>query len=94
MENNFSDLEVKVSAIKKSYISKEKFIEMINSIDFVAVKYYSIDFLTGIIADGKTGEIKECRELLPALLLCVVPLIRDRYPVLIFWKAFLPAGSR
>lgn len=59
MENNFSDLEVEVAEIKKSYISKEKFIEMINSIDFVAIKYCNIDFLTGIIADGKTGEIKK-----------------------------------
>ena len=41
----------------------------------------------------KTGEIKEYRDLLPALLLCVIQPIRDRYPVLIFWKAFLPAAD-
>lgn len=58
MENNFSDLEVEVAEIKKSYISKEKFIEMINSIDFVSIKYCNIDFLTGIIVDGKSGEVK------------------------------------
>jgi len=53
------NLQVKVEEIKKSYISKEKFIEMINSIDFVAIKYCNIDFLTGIIADTETEEIKK-----------------------------------
>lgn len=56
---NFKNLQVGVEKIKKSYISKEKFIEMLNSMDFVAIKYCNIDFLTGIIGDGKTGEIKE-----------------------------------
>ena len=58
MSNELQDLEVKVAEIKKSYISKEEFIEVINSIDFVAIKYCNIDFLTGIIIDGENGEIK------------------------------------
>ncbi len=53
-----SETENKIFEIKKSYMSKAEFIEIINNIEFELVKKCELELITGIIANFENGETK------------------------------------
>ena len=53
-----SEIENKIFEIKKSYVSKAEFIEIINNIEFESIKKCELELITWIIADFETGEVK------------------------------------
>ena len=46
------DKKEEIDKAKNSYISKDKLIEMLNSLDFIAVKDIRISVITGFICNG------------------------------------------
>ena len=55
--NEYVDEKEEIERAKNSYISKEKLIEMLTSLDFIAIKDVRISFITGFNCVAK-GEVK------------------------------------
>ena len=51
-------LETKKFEIEKSYLTKEEFINMINSINFERIKECDLKLITGYIINYETNDIK------------------------------------
>lgn len=51
------DLETKKFEIEKSYITKEEFINIINNIEFIAIKKCDLDLVTGFILHIEDEEV-------------------------------------
>ena len=52
------ELETKKFEIAKSYLTKEEFINLLNSIEFESIKECRIELITGFIINCETNEIK------------------------------------
>lgn len=52
------DLETKKFEIAKSYLTKEEFINILNSIDFESIKECRLELITGFIINFETNDIK------------------------------------
>lgn len=52
------DLKAKKFEMEKSYITKEEFLNILNSIEFESIKYCRIELVTGFIINIETNEIK------------------------------------
>lgn len=53
MINEYVEEKEEIEKAKNSYINKEKFIALLQSLDFIAVKDVRIDFITGFTVNGK-----------------------------------------
>ena len=51
----YVDEVAEILVAKETYISKEKFIAMLQSLDFIAIKSASIDFITNFKCNGKSN---------------------------------------
>lgn len=51
--NTLPDIDI----IKNSYISKEKFISMINELDFICIEECDIRCITGFVYDGNENKV-------------------------------------
>lgn len=53
--NEYVDEVSEILAAEKSYISKEKFIAMLQELNFIAIKSASIHFITNFKCNGKSN---------------------------------------
>lgn len=52
------ELETKKFEIEKSYLTKEEFMNIVNSIDFISIKECNIEIITGFIVDCEKNTIQ------------------------------------
>ena len=55
---NSEEIKIQQKKVETSYITKEEFIALIQTINFIAVKECDIDFITDFLANFETGEMK------------------------------------
>ena len=58
MYNKEQDIENNVESRINSYLTKEEFINILNSIEFESIKQCRIELITGFIVNLETAEIK------------------------------------